>query len=209
MSSPAPDKPHSAWLKQVAADFSLGAVAQVIAVVLTDCADPGTNIARVGAESLAPPAGMTTAQVHEALAVLVDRGHARRISLRGGAEAFQFVRRLVPITRRKGRSNPVLLILPFPPSRQKKLVREIVAEMLVRPQQAAETWLQAELLKFAGPVVRCEIEALEAAVRRGRGYKRNYSSLPAPWSDARSRRWRPLSGAASGVPCWCRMSPPE
>jgi hypothetical protein len=176
MSSPAPIKPHSAWLKQVGLDLALSAVAQVIAVVLADCADPGTDIVRVGASALAEPTGMKAAQVREALTLLVDRGHLRSLSLRGSAEAFQFVRRPRPITRRTRAPKASLQVFPFPPARQHNLVREIVAEMLIRPRQAAETWLQAELLKqrralhrkgFPKDVVDRECKTLEAAVRRG------------------------------------------
>jgi Family of unknown function (DUF6074) len=176
MSSPAPIKPHDGWLKQVGLDLSLTAVAQVIAVVLADCADPGTDIARIGADALAAPTGMKAVQVREALMLLVDRGHLRSLSLRGNAEAFQFIRRRRPITRRAHVPKPPTQVFPFPPASQRGLVREIVGEMLIRPQQAAETWLQAELLKqrrslrkkgFPQPVVIREIQTLEVAVRRG------------------------------------------
>jgi hypothetical protein len=174
MSSPAPDS-HSAWLTQVGLDLGLTATAQVIAVVLADCADPGTNIARVGADDLAPDTGMAPPTIHEALMQLVARGHLRSLSRRGNASAFQFVRRARPITRRPRAAQPPAQMFPFPAARQPRLVREIVAEMLVRPQHAAETWLQAELLKrrralcrkgFSAPVVSLEIQALESAVRR-------------------------------------------
>ena len=146
MSSPAP-APHKAWLEQVALDLALTAVAQVIAVVLADCADPGTNIARVGPDDLAPDTGMAPATIREALMQLIARGHLRSLSRRGNASAFQFVRRARPITRRPRAAQPPAQMFPFPASRQPGLVREIVAEMLVRPQHAAEAWLQAELLK--------------------------------------------------------------
>jgi hypothetical protein len=175
MSSPAPIKPHDGWLKQVGLDLSLTAVAQVIAVVLADCADPGTNIARVGADDLAPDTGMAPATIHEALMQLVARGHLRSFSRRGNASAFQFVRRARPITRRPRAAQPPAQMFPFPAARQPRLVREIVAEMLVRPQYAAEAWLQAELLKqhralrkkgFSGPVAGREIQMLEGVIRR-------------------------------------------
>ena len=174
MSSPAP-APHKAWLEQVALDLALTAVAQVIAVVLADCADPGTNIARVGAADLAPDTGMTPAAIQEALAQLVARGHLRSLSRRGNASAFQFIRRARPITRRTRAAHPPAKMFPFPASRQPGLVREIVAEMLVRPQKAAEAWLQAELLKqhralhrrgFPAAVVAREVQALEGVIRR-------------------------------------------
>jgi Family of unknown function (DUF6074) len=174
MSSPAPN-PHSGWLNQVGLDVGLTAAAQVIAVVLADCADPGTNIARVGADDLAPDTGMAPATIHEALMQLVARGHLRSLSRRGNASAFQFVRRVRPITRRARAARPAAQMYPFPAARQPRLVREIVAEMIVRPQQAAEAWLQAELLKqhralrrkgFSAPVVSLEIKTLEGAVRR-------------------------------------------
>jgi hypothetical protein len=174
MSSPAPN-PHSGWLNQVGLDIGLTAAAQVIALVLADCADPGTNIARVGADDLAPDTGMAAATIQEALMQLVARGHLRSLSRRGNASAFQFVRRVRPITRRPRTAQPPAQMYPFPAARQPKLVREIVAEMLVRPQHAAETWLQAELLKqhralrrrgFSAPVASLEIQALENAIRR-------------------------------------------
>jgi hypothetical protein len=174
MSSPAPN-PHGAWLTQVGLDLGLTAAAQVIAVVLADCADPGTNIARVGANDLAPDTGIAPATIHEALMQLVARGHLRSLSRRGNASAFQFVQRARPITRRRRAAHPPAQMFPFPAARQPGLVREIVAEMLVRPQHAAEKWLQTELLKqrralhkkgFSAPVVSLEIQALEGAVRR-------------------------------------------
>jgi hypothetical protein len=175
MSSVAPD-PHSGWLNQVGLDFVLTPVAQVIAIVLVQLADPGTNIARVGAGNLAEPTGMKAEQVHEALTQLVDRGHLRSLSRRGTASAYQFVQRARPIVRWPRPRQAPPQVFAFPPSRRPKLVREIVAEMLVRPQQAAETWLRAELVRqhralvrkgIVGPSVTHEIEALEAAVRRG------------------------------------------
>jgi hypothetical protein len=174
MSSPAPN-PHSGWLNQVGLDLGLTAAAQVIAVVLADCADPGTNIARVGADDLAPELGMTPATIHEALMHLVARGHLRSFSRRGNASAFQFVRRVRPVTRRPRAAQPPAQMLPFPAARRPGLVREIVAEMLARPQRAGEAWMQTELLKqhralrrkgFSLPVVSAEIQQLEAAVRR-------------------------------------------
>jgi Family of unknown function (DUF6074) len=175
MSSPAPD-PHNAWLNQVGCDFALTPVAQVIAIVMVQFSDPGTNIVRVGAGDLANPTGMRADQVHEALVQLIDRGHLRSLSRRGSASAYQFIQRARPIVRRpRAQQNPPQ-VFAFPPSRQTKLVREIVAEMLVRPQQAAEAWLQAELGRqrrtlarkgIAGPTVTREIESLQAAVRRG------------------------------------------
>jgi hypothetical protein len=173
MSSPAPD-PHSGWLNQVALDFELTAVTQVIATVLVDFAALGTDVARVGPASLAKPTGIALSDVVEALSQLVDRGHLRSLSRRGSAGAYQFIQRARPITRRAAR--PPLQVFPFPPASRTRLVREIVAEMLVRPQQAAETWFKAELGRqrgalrragFAKPVIAREIEALEAAVRRG------------------------------------------
>jgi hypothetical protein len=174
MSSPAPN-PHSAWLKQVGLDLGLAAAAQIIAVVLAACADPGTNIARVGADDLAPDTGMTPATINEALMQLAARGHLRSLSRRGNASAFQFIQRARPITRRPRAAQPPAQMFPFPASRRPNLVREIVAEMLIRPQQAAEAWLQAELLKqhralrkrgFSDTVVRHEIQTLEGVVRR-------------------------------------------
>jgi Family of unknown function (DUF6074) len=175
MSSPATD-PHSGWLNQVALDFSLTAVTQVIATVLVDFAGPGTNIARVGPASLAKPTGIALSEVIEALSQLVDRGHLRSLSRRGNAGAYQLIQRARPITRRTRAPLPPLQVYPFPPASRSALVREIVAEMLVRPQQAAETWLKAELGRqrsalrragFAKPVIAREVEALEVAVRRG------------------------------------------
>jgi Family of unknown function (DUF6074) len=173
MDPPAPEL-HSAWLKQVTRDTVLTAVAHVIAVVLVRFADQGTNIARVSAASLAKPTGLASPQVQEALTLLCDRGHLRSLSRRGSASAYQFVQRVRPIVRRP-RVAPPLQVFPFPPSRRGKLVREIVAEMFVRPQQAAEAWLQSELQRqdralarkgFAAPVIVREIAALDAAVRR-------------------------------------------
>jgi hypothetical protein len=175
MSSPSPD-PHSGWLNQVALDFALTAVTQVIATVLVDFADPGSNIARVGPASLAKPTGIALSDVVEALSQLVDRGHLRSLSRRGNAGAYQFIQRARPITQRARAPRPPLQVFPFPPASRSTLVREIVAEMLVRPQRGAETWLKAELGRqrgalrragFARPVIAREIEALEAAVRRG------------------------------------------
>jgi hypothetical protein len=174
MSSPAPD-PHSPWLNQVALDLVLTAVAQVIALVLVRFAYPGTSIVRASAASLAKPTGLTPLQVEEAITLLMGRGHLRSLPRRGNTSAYQFIQRARPIVRRPRPKAP-LQVFPFPPAARKNLVSEIVGEMLVRPQQAGETWLQGELRRqrrnlarkgFEAPVVAREIDALEAAVRRG------------------------------------------
>jgi Family of unknown function (DUF6074) len=175
MSSPAPTKPHDAWLKQCALDFALTALAQVLAVVLADCADPGRDIARVGPDDLAKDMGQPSSLLAEAFAHLVARGHLRSVPRRDGSSAYQFVQRARPITRRARAALPPAEVVLFPPASQRGLVREIVGEMLVRPQQAAEAWLQAELLRqqrtlrrkgFSAPVVSREIQTLEGVVRR-------------------------------------------
>jgi hypothetical protein len=168
----APDL-HNAWLNQVTADPALTVIAQVIAVVLVRFADR-TNISQMSAASLAVPTNLPINQIDEALKLLVDRGHLRSLSRRGKARAFQFVQRARPIVRRT-RAQPPVQVFPFPAAARRDVVREVVTEMLVRPHQAAEVWLKAELQRqrrslarkgFAPETIGREIEVLEAAIRR-------------------------------------------
>jgi hypothetical protein len=140
MDLPAPDL-HSAWLNQVASDSVLTAVGQVIAVVLVRFAEHGTNISQMSGASLAVPTGLPPQQINEALQLLTDRGHLRVLpGRRGKARAFQFVQRARPIVRKpKTKSSPQVFL--FPAAARRDVVREISTEILVRPHQAAEAWL--------------------------------------------------------------------
>jgi hypothetical protein len=131
---------------------------------------------RIGPASLTGPTGIALSDVVEAFAQLIDRGHLRSLSRRGKAEAYQFIQRARPVVRPARARRPPVQIFPFPTASRSALVREIVGEMLVRPQQRAERWLKAELNRqrgelrragFVDPVIAREIDALEAAVRRG------------------------------------------
>jgi hypothetical protein len=153
----------------------LTAVAQVIAVVLVRFADIGSNLSQMSAASIAIPTGLAPNEIDEALELLTDRGHVCVLSgRRGKARAFQFVQRARPIIR-KPKTKPPSQVFPFPAAARRDVVREISAEMLVRPHQAAETWLKVELQRqrralarkgFAADIVDREMAALESAVRR-------------------------------------------